>query len=275
MNRNIPIFSLLVLTLATLGGCSSQPSAEQSKPKVQLDKILGKAQVLPKSGGGADAALTVGESSVYLWLGMRRYRLFMRTAADVNQGTEYVVEGINAQKVIDEIGDPDQGTTGYPLLSSCARVVKMAWTNQAFDAIDAEAEVLRLAVKRYPARPVFLVTKIRPATAEENAAAAEERKKTSAVESEDVPEVSVPAEKQKASLLESPPPQTAPIWEPKGGTVRCKVVIAQDGKIADLESGTQLCEATQWNLFRFKPPVQNGKPVRVKTEVEVKYEPRK
>jgi hypothetical protein len=76
-------------------------------------------------------------------------------------------------------------------------------------------------------------------------------------------------------LIEGPPVQTAPLWEPAGGTVRCKVVIGPDGKISELESTAQLCESVQWSQFRYKPTVQGGHPVKVKTEVEVRFEPRK
>lgn len=277
MNRNLCITSVLLLTLAALSGCSNKPSAEESrKAKTAPDRIQGKAQLLPKTGGGgADAGLSVGESFVYLWQGMHRYRLFFRAAAETRQGEEYVVEGVHAQRVIDDIGDPDQGKNGYPLLSSCERVVRMAWSGQAFDALDAQTQTLRAAVKRYPARPVFLVTRIRPATPEERSTAAAEQKKDAAVDGEDVPEVSVAGDKQRTSLIEGPTNLTAPLWEPKGGTVRCKVVINSEGKITDLESGTQLCEAVEWSRFRYQPTVQKGHPVQVKTEVEVHFEPRK
>ena len=70
MNRNARIFCFLVLTLAALGGCSSQPSANESKKaETALDKIQGKAQVLMESGGASDAALNAGGPSVYLWEG--------------------------------------------------------------------------------------------------------------------------------------------------------------------------------------------------------------
>jgi hypothetical protein len=276
MNRNASIFAFLVITLATFGGCSNQPSAEQAKKaKTAPDRIQGKAQVLPKSGGGADAALSAGESIVYLWEGTRRYRLFLRTAAEIVRGSEYVAEGVNAQKVIDEIGDPDQGKNGYPLMSSCKRAVRMAWSSQAFDEVDAQAEVLHAAVKRYPARPVFLVTKIRLATSTESSTAAAERKKDAVAEAEDIPEVSVAGDKQRAFLIEGPSVQPAPLWEPAGRTVHCKVIINQEGKISELESGTQLCEAVPWSQFRYKPSVQRGHPVTVKTEVEVRFEARK
>jgi hypothetical protein len=212
---------------------------------------------------------------VYLWEGARRYRLFLRTAAEVVHGDEYIAEGVYAQKAIDEIGDPDQGKNGYPLQSSCERVVTMAWSGLPFDAIDAQAAVLRAIVKRYPARAVFLVTRIRPVTATESSAASAEPKKDAAVEEKNIPEVSVAGDKQRAFLIAGSPVQTAPLWEPTGGTVRCKVVIDPQGKISELESAAQLCETVPWSQFRYQPPVQGGHPVKVRTEVEVRFEPRK
>ncbi|MGA2774307.1 MAG: hypothetical protein ABSG26_26265, partial [Bryobacteraceae bacterium] len=190
-------------------------------------------------------------------------------------GDEYIAEGVYAQKAIDEIGDPDQGKNGYPLQSSCERVVTMAWSGLPFDAIDAQAAVLRAIVKRYPARAVFLVTRIRPVTATESSAASAEPKKDAAVEEKNIPEVSVAGDKQRAFLIAGSPVQTAPLWEPTGGTVRCKVVIDPQGKISELESAAQLCETVPWSQFRYQPPVQGGHPVKVRTEVEVRFEPRK
>jgi hypothetical protein len=276
MNRNARIFCFLILTLAALVGCSSKPSAQDSKKaETALDKIQGKAQVLTESGGASDAALNAGGPSVYLWVGARRYRLFLRTPVEVVHGDQYVAEGIYAQKAIDEIGDPDQGKNGYPLQTSCERVVTTAWKGLPFDAIDSQAAVLRAIVKRYPARAVFLVAQIRPVTATESGAASAEPKKDAAAEEKNIKEVSVAADKQKALLMEGSPVQTAPLWEPEGGTVSCKVVIDPEGKISDLESTTQLCESVTWSQFRYQPPVQGGHPVKVKTEVEVRFEPRK
>ena len=276
MNRNARIFCFLILTLAALVGCSSKPSAQDSKKaETALDKIQGKAQVLTESGGASDAALNAGGPSVYLWVGARRYRLFLRTPVEVVHGDQYVAEGIYAQKAIDEIGDPDQGKNGYPLQTSCERVVTTAWKGLPFDAIDSQAAVLRAIVKRYPARAVFLVAQIRPVTATESGAASAEPKKEAAAEEKNIKEVSVAADKQKALLMEGSPVQTAPLWEPEGGTVSCKVVIDPEGKISDLESTTQLCESVTWSQFRYQPPVQGGHPVKVKTEVEMRFEPRK
>ena len=227
-----------------------------------------------ESGGATDAALNAGGPSVYLWEGMRRYRLFSRTALDVVHGNEYVAEGIDAQKAIDEIGDPDQGKNGYPLQSSCERVVRMAWSDLSFDAFDANVSLLSARVKRYPARPVFLVTRIRPATSEEISASADSKKGATA-EKKNIPEVSVAADKQRAFLIEGPIVQTAPLWDPAGGTVSCKVLINSEGKISELETGEQLCESVPWSQFRYQPPVQGGHPVKVRTEVEVRFEPRK
>jgi len=277
MNRSARIFSFLVLTLAALVGCSSQPSGSESKKaETAPDRIQGKAQVLTEVGGGAsDAALNAGGPSVYLWEGAKRYRLFLRTPVEVVHGDEYIAEGVYAQKAIDEIGDPDQGKNGYPLQSSCERVVTMAWSGLPFDAIDAQAAVLRAIVKRYPARAVFLVTRIRPVTATESSAASAEPKKDAAVEEKNIPEISVAGDKQSAFLIEGPTVQNAPLWEPAGGTVRCKVVINPEGKISELETGAQLCETVPWSQFRYQPPVQGGHPVKVTTEVEVRFEPRK
>ncbi len=206
---------------------------------------------------------------------LHRYRLFLKTPVEVVHGNEYVAEGVYAQKAIDEIGDPDQGKNGYPLPSSCERVVRMAWNGLPFDVVDLQASVLRARVKRYPARPVFLVTRIRPVTSAGNGAGSATAKKDAAAEEKNVPEVSVAADKQRAFLIEGPPVQTAPLWEPAGGTVSCKVDINPEGKISELETGAQLCEAVPWSQFRYQPPVQGGHPVKVETEVEVRFEPRK
>jgi len=273
MNRNVCIFCFLVLPLAALGGCSSKPPAEDSqKAKIAPHRIQGKAQVLAESEGLSGAALNAGRpSSMYLWEGTHRYRLFLRKPVDLVHGSEYIAEGVHAQKIIDEIGDPDQGKNGYPLQSSCQRVVKMAWTGMPFDEIDLKTEALRATVKRYPARAVFLVTRIRPATSEERTST--ELKKSD--DEKSVREVSVAADKQRAFLIEGSPVQTAPLWEPAGGTARCRVIIDPEGKISELDTGAQLCETVPWSQFRYKPPVQGGRPVKVRTEVEVRFEPRK
>jgi hypothetical protein len=276
MNRNARIFCFLVLTLAAMVGCSSKPSAPESKKaETALDRIQGKAQVLVESSGASDAALNAGGPSVYLWEGAHRYRLFLRTAIEVVHGDQYIVEGVDAQKAIDQIGDPDQGKNGYPLQSSCERVVTMAWSNLPFDAIDSQAAILRATVKRHPARTVFLVTRIGPVTSKESGAASAEPKKEAAAEEKDIPEVAVAADKQRALLIEGSPVLPAPLWEPEGGTVRCKVVIDPEGKISELESTAQLCETVPWSKFSYKPTVQGGHPVKVSTEVEVRFEARK
>jgi hypothetical protein len=100
----------------------------------------------------------------------------LRTPVEAVHGDQYIAEGVYAQKAIEEIGDPDQGRNGYPLQSSCERVVTMAWGNLPFDAIDAQAAVLRARMKRYPARPVFLVARIAPVTSTESGAASVYRK---------------------------------------------------------------------------------------------------
>ena len=268
MSRDTYIFSSLLLALAALGGCSSKPPAgETKKAGITLDRIQGKITVVYDPPGSGDGVLNGGGPSLYLWEGKRRYRLFFRKIADLTGGAEYIAEGVNAQKVIDDIGDPDQGKKGYPLLSSCERVVKMAWTNLPFDEIDAKAVSLRNRTSRYPARPIFLVVRIQPVPPDQKTKAAAPEK--------DIPIVSVPAEKQRASLIEGSAVQTAPLWEPKGGTVSCKVIIDSEGKIAELETGSQLCEAVQWSQFRYKPLVKGGRPVEVRTEVEARFEPRK
>lgn len=259
---------LFVCALAGLGGCSSGTPAKDAKKAGAPDKIQGKA-VITAEQTAIDAALNAGGPSVYLTEGLHQYRLFFNTAIAVVAGKEYVAEGVNAQRVIDELGDPDQGKNGYPLPASCERAVSLAWSGLPFDVFDGKASALRARVKRYPARPVFLVTRLQPAPSPEggNASAGEAEK--------DAPEVSVPAEKQKALLIEGSTVQPAPLWEPEGGTVLCKVVINPQGKIVALGTGMQLCESVPWSQFRYQPPVQGGHPVQVKTEVSVRFEPRK
>ena len=148
----------------------------------------------------------------------------------------------------------------------------MAWPGLAFDVTDSYSNSLRAKVQRLPARPVFLVTRIEPVTSA--ADSAKKKKDAGAVEKE-APKVSVPADKQRALLLEGPTTLTAPLWEPAGGTARCKVVIDEEGKIAELDSGAQLCETVPWFQFRYKPTLKGGHPVRVNTEVDVRFDPRK
>ena len=276
MNRKAPIFVLLVLALAAGSGCSSKQSADEAKKAAAaLDRIQGKAQVLIESGGAMDAALNAGgSSSVYLWEGLRRYRLFFKTPFDVTHGDEYVVEGIYAQRVIDQIGDPDLGGNGYPLQSSCRHVITMAWNDLPLDAFDLNAQVLRTRVNRFPGRPVFLVKRIQRVESTEGGAVSAAAKKDTTKE-KDVPEVSVPAAKQRAFLIEAPPVPTAPLWDAKAETASCTVVIGTDGKIDRLDTGKQLCEFVDWSRYRYQPPVQGGHPVIVSTEVEVRFEPRK
>lgn len=263
MNRHGFLFGFLAVTLALTVGCSSKPQATQSKRP--LDRIQGKAQVLEEGGGTSDASLNAGGPSVYLWQGVRRYRLFLRTPVEIVHGKEYVAEGVDAQKAIDEIGDPDQGKNGYPLQDSCERVVTMAWSNVSFDAIASTASLIRTRVKRYPARPLFLVARIQPVTTDA-------QKDT---EESNLTEVSVAADKQSALLIEGPTTQVAPLWQPAGGTASCKVIIDSLGKVSELETGEQLCEAVPWSQFRYQPPVRGGRPVKVSTQVEVRFEPRK
>ena len=272
MNWSGSNLCLLLWALAGLGGCSSGTPAKDAKKAGPLDKIQGKAVITAESTA-IDTALNGGGPSVYLVDGLRHYRLFFKTTLEVAAGKEYLAEGVYAQRVIDEIGDPDQGKNGYPLPSSCERVVSMAWSGLPFDVFDGKASALRARVKRYPARPVFLVTRLQPAPAPEGGGAS--AAKEAEAPAKDVPEVSVPADKQKAFLIEGPTVQTAPLWEPAGGTVLCKVVINPEGKVAALGTGMQLCENVPWSQFRYQPPVQRGHPVQVNTEVEVRFEPRK
>lgn len=268
MTRNIIVFSLLLPALVALSGCSSKPPAEEAKKaEAKTERLVGKAQVLVDKSGGAtsDSPLNAGGPSVYLWVGAKRYRLFSRTQAAVEHGKEYAVEGIDAQKMIDEIGDPSQGQGGYPLMSSCTRVVRAAWPGMSFDDVDVKASVLRNRIARYPARTVFLVTKLEPAPPEEKKPAAAPDAKT----------IDVPAAKQSALLEQGPVKMTAPLFEPAGGTAKCKVVIDTEGKVSELETGSQLCEYVPWAQFKYKPTLQGGKPVNVTTEVEITYEARK
>lgn len=272
MSRSGISLCLLVWALAGLAGCSSETPAKDSKKAGAPDKIRGKAVITAESTA-IDTALNAGGPSVYLVDGLRPYRLFFKTAMEVAGGKEYVAEGVIAQKAIDEIGDPDGGKNGYPLPASCERVVSMAWSGLPFDVFDGKASALRARVKRYPARPVFLVTRLQPAPVPESGEAAKAKQEDEA--GKDVPEVSVPADKQKTFLIEGPTVQTAPLWEPQGGTVLCKVVINPEGKVTKLGTGMQLCESVPWSQFRYQPPVQGGHPVQVNTEVEVRFEARK
>lgn len=268
-NTHIICFSVVLTTFAALSGCSSAPPAgEAKKAPPQTIKVQGKLRTMDLATSASDSALNGGGPSVFIWEGMQQYRLFSRRTANVVDGEEYIVEGIHAQKMIDEIGDPNGGKGGYPLLSSCERVVKTAWPGMSFEEVDVKASALRGRVSRYPARPIILVTKIQAAPAKKDS-------KAEADKEAELPIISVPAEKQKALLVEGAAVLTAPIWEPAAGTVKCKVIIGSDGKISELETGAQLCEAVPWSKFRYQPPVQGGRPVKVRTEVEVKYEPRK
>jgi len=268
MNRNAYFFCFLVLTLGGLGGCSSAPSAKDAAKTAKApDKIQGIAQQMLAETTATDVALNAGGPSMYLVDGLRRYRLFFKSPAQIDPGKEYIAEGVNAQRAIDEIGDPDQGKNGYPLASSCDRVVRMAWPGLAMDVTDLHSQVLCTRVKRYPARAVFLVTRLLPVTGE-----GAPKKQP---EDEGIPNVSVAADKQRALLIEGPTVQPAPLWSPEGGTAHCKLIVDREGKVSDLETGAQLCEAVAWSQFRYKPTVRGGHPIRVETEVDVKFEPRK
>ena len=266
MNRNAYMCCLIALALVILAGCSSTPAAnETKKAAAALETIQGKAQVIEGESEG-DSALNLGGSPIYLWAGTHQYRLFLRKAAEVVRGKDYVVEGIDAQKAIDAIGDPDNGKNGYPLPGSCSQVVKMAWGELAFDDADAQASLLRGRIARYPARTVFLVTKITPA--ESATPDAKEAEKG-------IPEIEVPADKQQALLAEGSTVLPAPLWQPDGGTASCKVEINSKGIVDTLNSGSQLCEALPWDNLRYRPNMQGGKPVRVKTDVEVRFDAKK
>jgi len=265
MTRNTYVFCCLVLALSGLAGCSSKPSP---KPAAAApDKIQGKAQVVESETTQLDASMNGGGPSVYLLVGLNRYRLFFNKAIPVEPGKEYVAEGVYAQKAIDAMGDPDQGKNGYPLEASCVSAVRMAWPALGFDVVDSYSTSLRDKVKRYPARPVFLVTQLSPAPASGKPAKDAEEK--------EAPEVSVPAEKQRALLVAGPTTLTAPLWEPTGETVHCKVVIDGEGKIAELDSGSQLCETVPWGQFRYQPTLKGGHPASVNTEVEIRFDARK
>ena len=266
MNRRKGIWYFLVVLLIGLGGCSSAPSSKSEKPAPAPDKIQGKAQIAQNETTATDAALNAGGPSVYLVEGMHRYRLFFNKPMQVDPGKEYIAEGVNAQKAIDAIGDPDQGKNGYPLEASCDQVVRMAWPSPDFNAINSYVSTLRTRVRRYPARPVFLVTQLTPVTSKKPSDASADEK--------DVPEISVPADKQRALLIDGPTTLTAPLWEPTGGNVSCKVVIT-DGKVSELNTGAQLCETVPWSQFRYQPTLKGGHAVDVKTEVEVHFDPRK
>jgi hypothetical protein len=269
MTRNPFLINFVLVGIAGLAGCSSTP------PKKEVpapDKIHGKAQIVTSETSALDASLNAGGPSVYLVDGLSRYRLFFNKPFQVEPGKEYVAEGVHAQKTIDAIGDPDQGKSGYPLESSCDRVVRTAWPGLALDLTDSYTNSLRDKVKRYPARPVFLVTKIELVTAPADSA---KQGKDAGVVGKEAPEISVPLDKQRALLIEGPTVLGAPLWEPAGGTARCKVVIDEEGKIAELNSGAQLCETVPWSQFRYKPTLKGGRPARVNTEVEVRFDPRK
>jgi len=267
MTRITYAFCFVVLTLAGLGGCSSEPSAKPAA--AALDKIQGKALILLNETSASDAALNAGGPSVYLVDGLSRYRLFFDKAFPVEGGQEYSAEGIYAQKAIDAMGDPDQGKNGYPLEASCDRVVRMAWPGLAFDATGSYSNSLRVKVKRFPARAIFLVTRIQAVTG--NGDAGKQKKDGEAGE----PKVAVPAEKQAALRVEGPTVLSAPLWEPAGGTAHCKVIIDEEGKIAQLDSGAQLCETVPWSQFRYQPTLKGGHAVKVSTEVEVRFDARK
>ncbi len=271
MTRDKYVFGLLVFALAGLAGCSSAPPAKPAAVAAP-DKIHGKAQVVLNESTELDVSMNAGGPTVYLVDGLNRYRLFFNKPFQVDPNKEYVAEGVYAQKAIDAIGDPDQGKNGYPLEASCASVVRSAWPGMAFDVTDSDAASLRAKVSRYPARPVFLVTQIQLATGGDDTA---KQKKDSEAGEKEAPTVTVSADKQRALLVSGPTVLPAPLWEPTGGTATCKVVIDEEGKIAELDSGAQLCETVPWSQFSYKPTLKGGHPAKVNTEVEVRFDPRK
>ena len=195
-----------------------------------------------------------------LWMACVATGYSSRQPFRLDPGKEYIAEGVYAQKAIDEIGDPDQGKNGYPLQSSCERVVKTAWPGLAFDVADLHTAALCARVKRYPARPIFLVTRLLPVASKESGTA--EPKKDA--EAENIPKVSVAADKQRALLIEGPTVLTAPLWAPAGSTVRCKLVIDKEGRISELETGAQLCESVPWSQFRYSPQSRVATPSKWK-----------
>lgn len=267
MNQSRCCTWFLVLAVAGLASCSSDKSAKDGKqPAVVLHHVTGKLQSVSATTG-ADAALNAGGDTLYIRDGVKRYRLFLKAPIAVSPDTEYTAEGIYAQKAIDELGDPDHGKKGYPLAASCQRVVRMAWPGLPIDVADGHVSILRAQVSRYPARPVFLVTKLTPVSSGEGKKAEEEEK--------ELPILKVPAEKQSALKIAGSTTQPAPLWSPEGGVARCKVTIGEKGNIDELDTGAQLCEAVQWSEFRYPPPIDRGRPARIKTEVEVRFEPHK
>ncbi len=273
MKRNAYVFCFVTLTLALLGGCSSKPASDQAKKAAPPDKIQGKLQLLPAEGA-TDAALNAGGESAFLWVGPRRFRLFLRARPELVHGQEYVAEGVWAQKLIDEIGDPANGANGYPLDASCRKAVTTVWKNLAFDALDAQSGLVCSVIKRHPARPLFLVTKIEDAKPEEGASASG-KSKEEAQKVKGYKEITVPAEKQRALLIESAPVEKAPLFAPAGGKETCKVFIDPEGKISELLSARPLCEAVDWSKYRYKTTAQSGSPTYVNSEVEVRFDPRK
>ncbi len=277
MNRNVCCFTFLLAALVGLNGCSSSgDTAKDVKKAVATpDKIQGKAQIVLAETSATDAALNGGGPSIYIWQGVRRYRLYFRNGVKMEGGKEYIVEGVNAQRVIDELGDPDQGKNGYPLQSSCEKAIKTAWPGLAFDVTDGQVSALRARVKRYPARPVFLVNRVTPVEKEGDSAEKAGDAKKAAKPPAEIPEIPVAPEKQRTLLVSSPQAVPAPLWDPAASAAKCKVIIDREGNVTELETGIQLCEAVPWADYKYKPTLQGGKPVNVSTQVDVKFEPRK
>ena len=64
-----------------------------------------------------------------------------------------------------------------------------------------------------------------------------------------------------------------PLSKTQGRSIESRVVIDEEGKIAELDSGAQLCETVRCSQFRYAPTVKGCHPVRVNTEVEVRFDP--
>ena len=75
MHRNAFVCFFVAVTLAGLGGCSSDQAAKESKKAAAApDRIQGKAQVNMAETTANDGALNAGGPTVYLIDGVRRYR---------------------------------------------------------------------------------------------------------------------------------------------------------------------------------------------------------
>lgn len=109
MDRKVHIvcFSIVMTAFAALSGCSSTPPAGEAK-KAAPD-IQGPGQAANHGYRHRRERFRSQRRgpSVFIWEGMQQYRLFSKRTANVVDGEHYIVEGIHAQKMIDEIGDPN------------------------------------------------------------------------------------------------------------------------------------------------------------------------